>query len=125
MKKGFSLAEVIIAVSIMGAFLTALVSAHNLFLRSAHGGPEKAKALFLAAEGIENMRFARDESWSANIEPQTALAPETIDGMYTREVTLTAIGSDSKQIDVTIIWPNRDTTASVSLSAIITNLYDN
>lgn len=125
MKKGFSLAEVIVAVSIMGAFLTALVSAHNLFLRSAHGGPEKAKALFLAAEGIENMRFARDESWSTNIEPFTALSPETIDGMYTRETALTAIGNGSREVDVTVSWPNRDTTASVSLSAIITNLYDN
>src|SRR3989338_1492247 len=67
--EGLTLVEVLIATSIISAFLLALFGVHNLYLKTALSNGEVIKATGLAEESLEVMRFLRDSSWSANIAP--------------------------------------------------------
>lgn len=109
--KGLTLVEVLIATSIILAFLLALFGVHNLYLRTALSNGEVIKAMGLAEESLEVMRFLRDSSWSANIAPLSldvdyGLAFEAgvwqvttnnilIDGTFERAVVLSAVYRDS------------------------------
>lgn len=64
---GLTLVEVLIATSIILAFLLALFGVHNLYLKTAFSNGEVIKATELAEESLEVMRFLRDSSWDANI----------------------------------------------------------
>lgn len=71
-KKGVSLIEVLVATSIMLVFFIALVGVYNSYLRSARTNINTVKAVYLADEGIEAVKFLRDSSWSTNISPLSA-----------------------------------------------------
>lgn len=66
--------EVMIASAIILAAVLALLGVHSLYLQTALANSDTAKAAYLAEEGIEAMRYLRDDSWSAKIAP---LSPST------------------------------------------------
>ncbi|NQV88178.1 MAG: hypothetical protein HQ402_01295 [Parcubacteria group bacterium] len=66
-KKGMGLVEVLVAVSIVTAFIVVLVSVHTLYLKTAFSNMNTVKSAFLLEEGVEAVKFMRDASWSANI----------------------------------------------------------
>ena len=66
---GLTLVEVLIATSIILAFLLALSGVFHLYLKTAFSNGEVIKATELAEESLEVMRFLRDSSWDANIVP--------------------------------------------------------
>jgi prepilin-type N-terminal cleavage/methylation domain-containing protein len=125
MRKGFTLAEVVVATSLVTVFIAALIGAHNLYIRSARLDPERVRAVFLAQEAVENLKFARSESWSALIATLPGTQDETIDGKFTRTTTLSDVDAHSKLATVTVTWDASGSTATVSLSTYIANLYDN
>ena len=69
LSKGFSLVEILLASSIILFFVGGLVTAHNAYIRAAISSAQTARALYLAEEGLEVMRFLRDQSWDQNIAP--------------------------------------------------------
>ena len=93
MKKGFSMVEVVIAAAIILGAVLVLLGVHNLYLKVALSNGSVVKAAYLAEEGVENIRFLRDVSWSANISGLTSTST-TIENFY-RTVTLSAVYRDA------------------------------
>ena len=122
--RGFNLVEVIVAATIITIFLSALVGTSNLYLRISHTSPDRAKALYLAEAGIENLLFARDQSWSVNIAPLPTESADHVDN-FTRDTQVTAVSDHSKLAVVSVSWFDHNAESTVSLSALISNLYDN
>jgi len=107
---GLTLVEVLVATSIILAFLLALLSAHSLYLKTALSNGETIKATILAEESLEAMRFLRDSSWSTNITPlsldtdyslifntgvwQTDVTNIYVDNIFERRVRLLSVYRD-------------------------------
>ena len=71
---GIGVIEIVVGVAILVIIMVGVVSALHTYVRVGLGNSSTLKALYLAEEGVEAMRFFRDASWSANIAP---LAPDT------------------------------------------------
>lgn len=108
---GLTLVEVLIATSVILAFLLVLFGVHNTYLKAVFSNGEIIKATELGEEGLEVIRFLRDSSWDTNIAP---LAVDTdyflvlnngvwqatgtytlIDGLFERKVRLGAVYRDA------------------------------
>ena len=64
---GFGLLEIVIAVSIIGAVVFALSSVFLMSNKLETRASNQIRATFLAEEGLEILRFLRDESWSGHL----------------------------------------------------------
>lgn len=73
-KNGLTLVEVLVAVSIILVFLTALIGAYNIYLRLAFTNSDTAKAAYLSEEGLEAVKLLRDSSWTTNISSLSTTA---------------------------------------------------
>ncbi|MHB1330477.1 MAG: type IV pilus modification PilV family protein [Minisyncoccota bacterium] len=65
--RGMTMAEVLVAASVISIFVVALVGVYNLQLKETLGGAREIKASFLAEEGLEVVKFLRNDSWDTNI----------------------------------------------------------
>jgi len=115
--QGVTLVEVLIAASIITAFLTALLGTHSFYLKTAFSNRHVIKAAQLAEEGIEVVRFERDSSWTLNIETLDldteyrisfesgdwvlSETPVFIDNLFDRTVTLSSVSRDGSNDIVT------------------------
>lgn len=112
--RGFSIIEVVIASAILGIVLFSLASVFLLASRLSREASNKIRANFLAEEGLEVMRFLRDQSWDQNIAPllvgtsyyltfaTTTSAwdvlttnPGLADGLFTRAIKVEEVRRDS------------------------------
>ena len=75
-----------------------------MYLKSGFANTQKAKAVFLAEEGMEAVRFIRDGGWTSNINALTpgttyylefdgliwksTITPEVVDGVFSRSFVL-------------------------------------
>lgn len=103
MLHGVSLVEVVIGTALILLSLTGLSGAYSFYLKAGLRATDSVKAVFLLEEGIEAMVLLRDSAWS-NLSSLsagtpyfflwngsgwvTSLSPATIDGVFTRTVTL-------------------------------------
>lgn len=69
LNRGMSLAEVVIASTIITTFLVALVGVYSVHLRSIFGNSNLVKSSFLNHQSIEAIKFLRNVSWGENIAP--------------------------------------------------------
>ncbi len=115
--KGFSLVEVLVAISIILVFLTALIGTYNLYLRIAFENSDVAKAAYLAEEGIEAVKLLRDTSWDEKILTlsmgtpyyigfssgtwQTIATPSYVDSLFERVVIINNVYRDGNSDIVT------------------------
>lgn len=153
--RGLTLVEVIIATSIILAFLIALFGVHSFYLKIAFANKSVVKVSSLAEEGLEVTRFLRDSSWSTNITPLSLETDYYLvfeNGTWAFTTTPTSVGNLERKVvfsavyrDVTeditssggtldpntllvvstVTWPNSGTTVSRSISTYITNIFDN
>lgn len=72
--RGFGILEIVIAVSIISATIFSLSFVFIIASRLESESLNKIRANFIAEEGLEAMRFLRDQSWSGNL---SALAQGT------------------------------------------------
>ncbi|MCH7529564.1 prepilin-type N-terminal cleavage/methylation domain-containing protein [Patescibacteria group bacterium] len=102
--QGFGMLEVLVGTAIVSLALIGLVTAFNLYLQAGFANTPKVKAVYLLEEGIEAVRFLRDNGWTSNITSLTTGAqyyleftgstwkstttPESIDGVYQRTFRL-------------------------------------
>ncbi len=149
--RGVSVIEVLVGVAILGFATIFLAQAFNLFFTNATLVRETTKASFLAAEGMEMVRFVRDEDWNTidGLTNGTSYAPavsggvvtltttpEVIDSTYTRTIVFSSLSRntdddivtsggtvdpDSRRVTVTVSWGSGE---SVVIEGIITNLFD-
>ncbi len=68
-KKGFSLVELMVAISIASLILISMTQAVVVAVDTSERERHMIEALHLAEEGIEAVRAMRNTSWSANIQP--------------------------------------------------------
>lgn len=61
---GVSLIEAVVGIGIIVIAMLGIISAYQYFLKSGLANTEKIQAVFLLEEGIEVMRYLRDDSWS-------------------------------------------------------------
>ena len=108
---GLTLVEVLIATSIILTFLVTLFGVHNIYLKTVSFNVESVKAIYLAEEGLEVVRFLRDSSWTDNISTlaldtdyylvfesgtwQTTSTNTLIDDTYDRTITLSEVYRDA------------------------------
>jgi type II secretory pathway pseudopilin PulG len=154
MQRGISLVEVLIGVALFAVVVLFTANALALYFDNATTVREHVKANLLAAEGQEMVRGIRDLNWNTiealnignsyylDIDPTTialGTTPETIDGTYTRTVTVAnayrdadddlvassapgaSIDPGSRLVTVTVSWGGGE---SVALSALLTNICD-
>lgn len=131
--KGFSAIEVLLASSIFILIVAALMGAFIYGSESTALAGQRARAVFLAEEGLEASRNIRDASFSNLSDGTTGLAisgnqwifsgtSDTTDDFYTRQITISAAGTDRKQVASTVTWQqNNQRTGSVSLTTNLTN----
>lgn len=131
-EKGFSLLEVLLSVSLFSFIITALVGAVIYGQESAAVSGTRARAIFLAEEGLEASRNIRDNNFSDLTDGDHGLAvfgnnwifSGTSDAadIFTRQIVINAVAADRKQIISTVTWrqtPQRS--GSVSLTSYLTN----
>lgn len=72
--RGMSLAEIVVAATIITTFIAALVGVYNLHLKTIFASSRLVKASFLNTETVEVLKHLRDLSWVENI---ASLTPNT------------------------------------------------
>jgi hypothetical protein len=110
---GLSLVEVLFGTSIILIFVVALVGVHNFYIKVSARSADTSKALLLAEEGIEGVKFLRDSSWANNITPlsfdetyflrystttntwQMTYEPSLIDGRFERTLRILMVRRDT------------------------------
>lgn len=131
-KRGFSLIEVILASSIFILIVTAFSGAYLYGQESTVLAGNRARAVFLAEEGLEATRNIRDESFSNLIDGTYGLAisgnewifsgGSDINGVFTREIEIGTIDSSRKVVTSTISWQqNQQRTGLVALTTYFTD----
>lgn len=133
LSKGFSTIEVLLASSVLLLIVTAFMGAFIYGSESTALAGARARAAFLAEEGLEASRNIRDENFSNLTDGTYGLAisgnqwtfsgsSDTTDGFYTRQITISTAGTDRKQVVSTVTWQqNNQRTGSVSLTGYLTN----
>lgn len=109
--KGASLVEVVVAAAIIVLVVLGLFSAFAFFLRVGLEMPSRTQATLLAEEGIEAVKFTRDNGWNENIAPLlldtsyylatssaswiVTTTPRLDLGRFTRTVRFSAVNRDA------------------------------
>lgn len=132
---GFGIIEIVIAAAIIG---TAIFSLFNVFVlanRLSGEAGDKISANFLAEEGLEAVRYLRDDGWTKNIAGLSAgtnyylsfdkntsrwsmgtVNPGTIDGTFTRVFTVENVSRDSSDNIVSSGGTNDPDTKKINVS---------
>jgi len=155
LNKGVSLVEVIIATTIVLGMVLALLGVHTLYIKIGLSTGNTVKATYLAEEGLEALRFLRDDSWVDNIEPLLVDTPYGVAlsgnswevdsaltwvGYFERTVTLSdvyrdvngdivtsggTLDPDARLVTATVAWPTGAATTTKTISTYLTNLRNN
>jgi len=153
-KDGFSLVEVIVAVSIFLIVTLFLTDGLDQYLKSSRNAVPTVSASFLIEESVEVMKTLRDISWDAEIASLTegtsyhlfwdgsryvpTTTPYYVFGIFSRTVAVSPVSRDAnsdiaagtddpdtKKITVTTAWRNGNATTTKVAEAYITNIFDN
>lgn len=136
-KRGFGIAEVIVAAALISASIYGLLSVSQNFLRLSRETSHSVKASYLLEEGVEAIRSIRDRGWTANITPlltdttyylhwdgeiwEATTTPELIDDFFTRVFVVDnvyrdanddiaetgTLDPDTKKFTVSVSWPTQ------------------
>jgi Tfp pilus assembly protein PilV len=130
---GFSPVEVLLAASILGFLVVALVGAMVYGRTSTADSGNHARATQLANEGMEAVRNIRDAAY-ANLSTDSTFglvqsssiwnlsgANDTINGFYKREVTISSVDSKRKSVTVKVSWPLDTLAHQVTITSRMTD----
>lgn len=130
--KAFSIVEIILSISILSIVSTAIVYGLLEAQDTTLVAGRYERAVDKAEEGFEAVRNIRDEDFSNLIDGTYGLAvagdewtfsgTSDTDGIYTREVIVSTVDIDTKQIDVNVDWQqNAQRAGDVSFTSYLTN----
>ena len=119
LKRGFGLVEIVVATGVISISLFSLITAAIFAFRSVDQSFFKARAEFLAREGVEAVRVLRDTSWSLHIDPLLSgtayyidfassdntwsigtTNPGIIDGIFTRTIVFEDVYRRDSDYDI-------------------------
>ena len=111
---GFSLVEVILASSVFGLLITALVGAWLYGQEATVLSGNRVRATMFAEEGLEAVRNIRDDAFSNLINGTHGLAvsgnvwmlsgSSDTAGIFTRQIQISSIDATRKEIISTVTW---------------------
>jgi hypothetical protein len=130
--RGFLLVEIVLSGSLFILFLTAFTGVFYYGLQSSSSAGDRSRAVMFAEEGQEAIRSLKNTNFSALADGTYGLMYSnnmwnlvpTADvlGVYTRNVTITTIDANRKNVNVTVSWQQTPTrTGSISTQAVLTN----
>lgn len=153
--KGFSLVEMIIMIFVATFSILVVWKVYTFFVKISISNPSLFQASFLAEEGIEAVKFMRDDSWSANINPLSAGVSYTLffDGLtweatttsayiankFDRRVSFYDVYRDSfgnisdsgsfdgrtKKVVVTVSWLRDTSTTTREITTYVSDIFNN
>ncbi len=130
---GFSPVEVLLAASIFGFLVTALIGALIYGRASTAQAGDGIRASLIADEGLEAVRNINDASYANLVECvctyglSQATNQWTFSGtsdttdIYNRQVTITSAGTDRKAVTSTVSWTINGVTRQVAATTRFTN----
>ncbi len=133
---GFSIVELLLAVTIFGMLTTGLIGAIVYGRASTANAGDTARGQLLAEEGIEATRNIANASFANLVDGSYGLTQSgsplswsflgsgTSDttGVYTRQVTIATAGTNRKTITSTVTWPEfGGSTGTIALTARLVN----
>ncbi|MDP3934715.1 MAG: hypothetical protein Q8Q46_00605 [Candidatus Giovannonibacteria bacterium] len=95
--RGFGILEIVIAVSIISATIFSLSFVFIMASRLESESLNKIRANFIAEEGLEAMRFLRDQSWAANLGSLSAGTTYYL--AFTTTTSTWSAGTNGSEID--------------------------
>lgn len=131
-RQGFSLIEAILAVSVFALIVTGLIGALIYGQEGAALAGARARAIFLAEEGLEAARNIRDADFSNLSDGYHGLVvlsnewifsgiQDTTD-IFNRQISISTVNTDTKQVISRVIWQqNPQRSGSVELLTYLTN----
>lgn len=139
-ERGITLVEVIIGVTILSIVVLMVLLTITLFLDTRGQVMKKTKALYLAEEGQEMLRFLRDEDWTI-LDGETVNTPhyfsisgsnititntpEIIDGIFLREFELQPLYRQNTTEDIVASTSGSSHVDTGSLNAVVRVGFDN
>lgn len=129
--RGFSLVEVLLAVSVFGLIATGLIGGLIYGEQSTALSGARMRAVMLADEGLEAVRNIRDENFSNLTDGTYGLAisanrwilsgaSDTTD-IFTRQIVISSIDTARKSVTATVSWQqNPQRSGSVTLTTNLT-----
>jgi len=152
---GFSLVEMVIMISVATFSILIIWKIYASFIRISVSNPSLFQASFLAEEGIEAVKFMRDDNWTANITSLALSTPYTlvfdgviweatttlalIDGQFDRRVSFEEVNRDgvgdiavsgtpdlnTRKVTVTVSWQKNNSTTTREITTYVSNIFDN
>lgn len=131
--KGFSLLELILAITIFSLSSVALALLLIDSGISTKLSLERGEALFYAKEGMEAVRSVRNNvTWSGFSAGNHGLlnaggiwsfdgASDLIDNKYTRVITISSVSTNTKNVSINISWVTPIKTYSATIDTVFTN----
>ena len=95
--RGFGILEIVIAVSIISATIFSLSFVFIVASKLETISLDKIRANFIAEEGLEAMRFLRDQSWAANLG--ALLDGPTYYLSFATTTSVWSVGTNGSEID--------------------------
>ncbi|KKS45094.1 MAG: hypothetical protein UV08_C0009G0004 [Parcubacteria group bacterium GW2011_GWA2_42_18] len=151
LRRGFSLVEVLVAVTIITIAFIAVLSASTRGVVLARLALEETQVSFLLEEGAEAVKFARDLNWSnisaltlsADYHPEwgangwTIVSGSGVSGEFTRKIQFTSayrdsyddlassgtVDSGTRKVTVSVAWFNGVATVTKNLEFYITDIF--
>lgn len=130
-KKGFSLVEAVIAVSIFSIFIVIAATNFTLPNKSISSAGQEARAAHFAEEGLEAARNIRDSNFSNLTDGNHGLATNgtawSFSGsqdnpdIFIRKIKISSIDANTKELESEITWTDKGKSKKVSLKERLTN----
>jgi Tfp pilus assembly protein PilV len=130
-RAGFSPVEVLLAATIFGFLVTALIGAIIYGNTSTAEAGDRIRAQALADEGAEAVRNMRDDAFSNLTDGTYGLAQSggvwtlsgssDTTGIFTRQVVISTVDSARKSIVINVTWPQGATVAQTGVSTRLTD----
>lgn len=131
-QSGFSLVEILLAVSVFGLIVMALVGSLIYGQESTALAGERSRVAILADEGLEAARNIRDAGFSNLTDGTHGLAISsnqwTLSGtsdttdIFTRSLAISSVDANRKQVIATVTWPQTpQRSGTVTLTTYLTN----
>jgi Tfp pilus assembly protein PilV len=115
--KGFSIAEILVAVAVFLIFVSATVGIIVSSDKQLQNGGHKERATALAEEGVEAVRNLRDADFN-NLTDGTfglnvssgvwsLVGTPDVTNIFTRTVVISTVNLNEKKVDVTVTWSDQ------------------
>jgi prepilin-type N-terminal cleavage/methylation domain-containing protein len=131
-KKGFSLVELLVSISIFLVFVIAVTEVTTSVSKESRNSANKQRAAVLAEEAVEAVRNIRDANFDNLVDGVHGLATTSnewslagssdLTDIFTRAITISTVNPNQKKVDVLITWADQiEPNNSFSLSTYLTN----